>query len=85
MLRRWEYRHGLGEVLLQSEVEVADLELLGEFEGGVGVLVAYVFGGARDPFIDGCLIWVVTPRSGRILSVYGIGGVQYEKGLRAAP
>jgi hypothetical protein len=64
--------HGLGEVLLQGEVEVADLELLGEFEGGVGVLVAVVFGGAREPLINWCLIRVVAPPAMRALSVCGV-------------
>ena len=53
--------HGLCEVLLQGEFEVSNLEFLGELEGRVGVVLAIVFGGARDPFIDRRLIRVVAP------------------------
>jgi len=58
--------------LLQGEVEVADLELLGELEGGIGVLVAVVFGGAREPLIDWCLIGVIAPPAVRALLVCGM-------------
>lgn len=47
--------------MLQGEFEVSNLELLGELEGRVGVILAIVFGGARDPFIDRRLIRVVAP------------------------
>ena len=57
----WEHEHGLCKVLLQGKVEVADLEFLGELEGCVGVLVAVLFGGARDPFVDRRLIRIVAP------------------------
>jgi hypothetical protein len=40
MLRSGGDLHGLGEVLPQSEVEVADLELLGEFERDIAVHIA---------------------------------------------
>jgi hypothetical protein len=56
-------RRSLCEILPQSEVKVADLELLGEHEGGVGVVAAVLFGGARDPFVDRCALGVVAPPS----------------------
>lgn len=56
-------RRSLCEILPQSEVKVANLKLLGEHKGGVGVVAAILFGGARDPFVDRCALGVVAPPS----------------------
>lgn len=66
----WEDERGLGEVLLQSEVEVADLELLGKLEGDVGGLLTEVFGGAGEPLIDWRLAWAVAPPAEEVLLVW---------------
>ena len=57
----WGDEHGLCEVLLQNEVEVSNLEFLGELEGRVGVGEVVPFGGARYPCIDRRGIRIVTP------------------------
>ena len=57
----WANEHGLCEVLLQGESEVSDLELLREFEGCVGVILAIFLSGARNPFVDRRCIWAVAP------------------------
>jgi hypothetical protein len=37
------------------------LELLREFEGCVGVILAIFLSGARNPFVDRRCIWAVAP------------------------
>jgi hypothetical protein len=57
----WGNEHGLGEVLPQNEIKVADLEFLGELEGCVGVYEIVLFAGARYPCVDRRGIRTVAP------------------------
>jgi hypothetical protein len=61
--------HSFREVLPQGEVEVADLELLGEFERDITVLLTTGLDCARQPFIDRCLRDFVAPPAVKALSV----------------
>ena len=84
-VKRWGDKHGLCEVLLQSEVKVSDLELLGQLEGCVGVVLAIVLGGARDPFIDRRSIRVVAPPARRYCQSGQLKACGLTESLRVAP
>jgi hypothetical protein len=53
--------HSLCKVLLQGEVEVADLELLGDHPGNTGEFVSLVLSSTGKPLVYRCLHGVITP------------------------
>jgi hypothetical protein len=65
----WANVHGFSEVLPQGEVEVADLELLEEFEGDIAISLALWFSCARQPSVNGCLRDRIAPPAANVSSV----------------